>query len=400
MARKLNRLYGRRGLTEVEHLHLPVGPEKPRVLYFMVAYPNFSETYMHEEIRSLCDDFEIKIITYQESERPRRRSWEYERIDYRAPCLVYDSIEQIDQEFTARAQRGFISRVSKIIDEFKPDVLHCHYLGLALLMRFLAEKHQVPFTIRTHSMDTLSEPQAKLRANCQAANSPWCKQVLAFPAACQRLIEHGLDPAKLRSTWPIIDFERFYRPEKLISTGGVMCAGPAIPKKAHQEFIDLAATLRDSGRHFDLYAEGPSLEKTRRYNEQLDNPATITYADPDDMHEVYPRYDWLVYPSDPAINKVGLPVTIVEAMAAGLGICWHELPGRRQEQLDFLGGAGYLFKSIDEVPSILSRPYPEDRRASGFDAARRCDSGLQKNLLSDVWLEAAKDSADARPVQM
>ena len=91
------------------------------------------------------------------------------------------------------------------------------------------------------------------------------------------------------------------------------------------------------------------------------------------MPAVYPEHDWLVYPSCTKINKVGLPCAIAEAQAAGLGVCWQELPGRRQEQLDFLGGGGFLFHSIDEVPSIIARPYPEVMRQAGFEAARRCD---------------------------
>ena len=37
-------------LSEPKH---PVG-RRPRVLIFIVGYPTFSETYMHEEIRSLA----------------------------------------------------------------------------------------------------------------------------------------------------------------------------------------------------------------------------------------------------------------------------------------------------------------------------------------------------------
>jgi hypothetical protein len=147
--------------------------------------------------------------------------------------------------------------------------------------------------------------------------------------------------------------------------------------------------LRGSDLSLDLYADGPQLQWVRRYNEANGNPIRITYADPDDMPDVYPQYDWIVYPSDPEINKVGLPVALAEALASGIGVCWQELPGRRDEQLEFLGGAGYLFASIDEVPGIVSRPYPEEKRLAGYEAARRCDIERTKSLLSDAWPEVA-----------
>lgn len=358
---------------------------KPRVLYFIVRYPNFSETYMHEEMRTVRDEFDLGIVTYKVSDHPRRNPFPYEVIDYDDTCLVYGKFDKIDQEFQSAAQQEFLQKVGAVIERFRPDVLHAHYFGLGLLLEQLARRHQVPFTIRTHSMDVLSEPPAKLAALCAAANSPWCLRVLAFPTFRQQLIGIGLHPDKVVACWPAVAVKRFLRPERRPPTGRVMCVGPAIKKKAHSEFVDLAWRMRRSGLTFDLYARGMELENTRAYNARSRNVVNVTYADPEDMPEVYPRYDWLVYPSDTKINKVGLPTAIAEAQAAGLGVCWQELPGRREEQLDFLGGAGFLFRSIKEVPAILGRPYPEEMRLRGLENARKCDIEEHKGLLTDAW---------------
>jgi hypothetical protein len=175
-----------------------------------------------------------------------------------------------------------------------------------------------------------------------------------------------------------------------------MCCGPAIPKKAHSDFIDLAAMMRGrSDLEFDLYSRGFTMGATRAYNAEQGNAVRLRYADPEDMPGVYPHYDWLVYTSDPQINKVGLPVGIAEAQASGIGVCWQALPGRREEQLDYLGGAGFLFESLDELPEILSRPYPNAMRLQGFEAARRSDIEGHKHLLADVWSAAADSSERA-----
>jgi Glycosyltransferase Family 4 len=358
---------------------------RPRVLFFIVGYPTFSETYMHEEIRSLWPDYEIKIITYRETEFPRANSFPYEVIKYKDSDLVYGPIEKARPEFAGWRQRLFLYKVSKIIRKFKPDFMHAHYLGLGLLLRKLAEDFKIPFTIRTHSMDVLSEPRNKLEAMTEAANSQWCLRVLAFPESRNRLIERGLHPDKVVSCWPVINFGKFYNPQKRTPTRRVMCAGPAIPKKAQHELVDLAVLMRGSGYEFDLYGKGSTEKSTRSYNEKAGNPINILYRDPDDMPGAYAEHDWLVYPSCTKINKVGLPVAIPEAQAAGLGVCWQELPGRRQEQLDFLGGGGFLFNSIADVPSIISQPYPEAMRQAGFEAARRCDIEQHKQLLTSAW---------------
>jgi len=365
---------------------------RPRVLYFIVAYPTFSETYMHEEIRSLVGEYDVKIITYRRTASPRLESFPYELIEYSDPCLVYGKIERINLEMNSPTQEEFLRKVGAVIEEFKPDVMHGHYLGLGLLLSKLAQRYHIPFTLRTHSMDVLSEPREKLRAFCEAANSAWCLRVLAFPSNRHRLLAEGLSSTKTVSCWPVLNFARFYRPEQRLRTGRVLCAGPAIAKKAHGDFVDLAASMRESGLSFDLYSEGPQLKDTRVKNDSLGGPVSLKYADPDNMPEVYPLYDWLVYPSDTQINKVGLPVVIAEAQAAGLGVCWQELPGRRGEQLDFLGGGGFLFRSISEVPAMLLRPYPEEMRQCGFAAAMRCDIEQHKGLLSEMWHQVPERS--------
>jgi len=359
---------------------------RPRVLCFIVSYPTFSETYMHEEIRGLRDRFDIEIITYRRTEIPRKSAFPYRLIEYNDTCLQYGDWIAVDPHFRTEGQRRFIEAVDEVIREFRPDFMHAHYLGFALLLKHLGERHAIPWTVRTHSMDVLSEPEGKLQRLCAAANTEHCRRVLAFPGHRQRLTGAGLESGKLTDVWPVLNFQRFHRPEPREPTGRVLCAGPAIRKKAHEKFIELAATMADSSLRFDLYAAGPTLEACARRNTELQNPARITYADPDDMPDVYPWYDWLVYPSDTGINKVGLPLAAAEAMAAGLGVCLQELPGRREEQLDFLGGAGYLFSDIEEVPAILSAGYPDEKRRAGFESARRFDLQSHKHLLTDAWV--------------
>jgi glycosyltransferase involved in cell wall biosynthesis len=368
----------------------PLEGRRLRALYFIVQYPTFSETYMHEEIRSLRDQYDIKIITYRVTEYPRRDPFPYQVIEYGESCLVYGPIEKVNQDFSSRKQKAFLKKVDAVIEEFAPDVMHAHYFGMALLLRKLAERYHLPFTLRTHSMDMLSEPPEKIKALCDAANSPWCRRVLAFPAFRSWLVDRGLHADKVASCWPVINFARFYQPERRPRAGRVLCAGPAIQKKAHKDLVDLAVLMHGSGLSFDLYAKGHELESTRDHNERAGTVVRITYADPDDMPKVYPEYDWLVYPASAQINKVGLPTAIAEAQASGLGVCWQELPGRREEQLEFLGGGGFLFRSVDELPAIISEPYPEPMRLRGLENARKCDIEGHKALLTEAWGQAAR----------
>ncbi len=360
---------------------------KQRVLVFIVQYPNFSETYMHEELRNLAEDYDVHIITYKKSPFPRRETFSYTLIEYDLPCFVYYPYEQVDWDLTKPESVRFLASVEEVIKDFQPDILHGHYFGLTILLQHLAEIHKLPFTVRTHSMDVLREPAVKLEKLCALSNSAWCAGILAMPQFRQRLREHGLAESKLVDCFPLINFEKFYKPEKREKSGKIICAGPSSPKKAHKDFVDLALMMKEAGSElqFDLYTDGYTLQDTVNYNESKGKPVSIMYVDPDEMPEIYSQYDWLVYPADPKINRVGFPVGMVEAQASGLGVLWQELPERREEQLKNLQGAGILYKKIEEVPALLMQPYPEEMRQKGFERAKLCSAKDQSHLLTDCW---------------
>ena len=377
-------------------------PGRTRVLILMHSYPAYSETYMHEEIRSLSRDFNLRLVSLTRTPQPRRVAFEHRVVWYPGSLVgsspVYSELARINLSLDRWWQRWFLRRLDKVIEEFEPDVLHGHYLGLGLILQALSARHQIPFTLRTHSMDTLSEPSDKLQVLCRALNSDWCRGVIAFPGSRERLVAAGLSPEKSRHCWPVVAFGRFHRPEARERQGRVLCVGPAGRKKGHSDFVTLASKMRgQSDLTFHLYGSGgSSLDETLTHSRRLGDVIEIHYADPDDMHEVYPRHDWLVYPADLKIQKVGLPVAIAEAQAAGLGVCWQELPGRRDEQLAYLGGGGFLFKSINEVPAIIVQPYPESMRQAGFRAARRCDIERHRHLCADEWKRSCPGTSGGR----
>jgi hypothetical protein len=58
-----------------------------------------------------------------------------------------------------------------------------------------------------------------------------------------------------------------------------------------------------------------------------------------------------------------------------------------------------LFRSIDEVPSIITHithPSPEEMRQAGFEAARRCDIEQHKELLRSAWSDQLAGTDDER----
>jgi len=321
---------------------------KPRILYLLSEYPQLSETYVKTEIEALQPDFDIFVVAFRKADLPYRRHVPFE----------------LTREF---------GRVVQIIRDFKPCVLHAHYLNMAPVIAQVAAAQRLPYTIRAHSFDVLALPPGGLTVN------EHCLGVLVFPFTRPLLESKGLPPNKIVDCYPAVNFARFH--DRSPNGDGVLNLGACLPKKRFEDFIDLACLM--PGATFNLYTIGYATEALADYNRSRGGPVNLCpTVEPEEMPAVYKRHQWLVYTACPKLATVGWPMAVAEAQAAGLGVC---LPNLRPDLAEYLGGAGYLYDSVQELPAILSRPYPEEMREKGFEQARKSDIQRHKTKLTDLW---------------
>ena len=353
---------------------------KPRVLFLLNEYPHISQTYIKNEIEALEADYEIKIVTRKSAD------------------IAYDNHRPHN---FAKDMDDFVAAVR----EFRPDVLHTHYLTELHFVGQLAEITGIPFTVRTHSFDTIAlrrkswagRIKQMIKRQPPLERSPWfmegvramdselCLGVLSFPCAREWLHNAGVDDQKLIDCFPVVRFEHFH--DRSPNGEAVMNTGVTSPQKAMTDFLRLANKVPES--EFNLYAMGHQIDDLRR--EAADMGAHVNFIDPvqpEAMLAEYKKHRWLVYTGDFDIPTVCWPMAIAEAQAAGVGIC---MPNLRPDLAQYVGeGAGVLYDSIDELPGIVSGPVPDEMRERGFKQAKKSDIAVHKHLLTDLWDEAMK----------
>ena len=329
---------------------------KTRVLMILRGYPAISQTYMTNEVDALKDDYDLRIVTTAAPHLPKKSYYPFDVVK----------------------EQG---RLCEIIEEFKPHVMHAHYLNMAELLATLGERYRIPFTIRTHSFDSIRRWVSKPGIGfpeVRAVRSDACAAVLGFPFSRATMEQIGIPPSKLIDCYPVVNYQRFY--DRSPNGDAVLNVGACIPKKRMENFVDLAKLV---DQKLNLYAIGRESATLCSYNEANGSPIEVHRAvEPEEMPAVYKAHGWLVYTACPKLNTVGWPVAVAEAQAAGLGICF---PNIRPDVAEYVGKAGYLYNSIEEVSDILSRPYPEEMREQGFEHAKKSDIERHKHLLTDVW---------------
>ncbi|MGR8919472.1 MAG: glycosyltransferase [Gammaproteobacteria bacterium] len=343
---------------------------KPRVMYVLRQYPQVSETYVQTEIDAVSEDFEVIVIALNDAAKIGNTAYQQHN-----PYLVINDIGQLQNA----------------VRMFRPQVLHTHWMISAPLVYRLAKTLNVPFTVRAHSFDTLPSEGPRLadwrktapQVIPQTTRDPLCLGVLAFPFSRPFFESNGADMSKLIDCYPCVDFKRFYDPSP--NGDAIMNVGACIPKKRMEDFLELGASMPE--RRFDIYPVSYQTEQLAARNQAMGSPVNIhAPVEPAKMPAEYKKHRWLVYTADWQINAIGWPLSVAEAQASGTGVL---LPAVRPDIEQYLGGAGYAYRSLQEAREIISGEVPATMREAGFGNAKRSDVYEHRRLLTELWARAA-----------
>jgi glycosyltransferase involved in cell wall biosynthesis len=331
---------------------------RPKVLYLVREYPQISQTYIKVELEAVLDRYEVRVLTLGPADVAEPKH---------LPFSITPGLAQIQA----------------VIREFKPDIIHTHYIILAKLAAELAAEAGIPFTLRTHSFDVMETEGARANPDWLAIRehlkSEDCLGVLCFPFLRPGLEQFGIPSNKLIDAPPVVAVQRFM--DRGPNGRAVMNLGAVRPKKQMQDFVELARLLPE--REFNLYALGYDAAQLRAYAES--RQARVNFMPPvshDFMPAEYKKHEWLVYTAHPSLKSVGWPMAVAEAQAAGVGVC---LANIRPDLKDYVGDAGYLYTDINKVKELISGPVPKEMRETGFEQAKKSDIATHIHKLTDLW---------------
>lgn len=361
---------------------------KPKVLYFLWEYPQFSQSYVYREIAHLQNDYDILVLALNKGTPPISK-------DVEVPYKIIPNFKQL----ITHAQ------------SWGPDIIHTHWAFMARRTSKIAEACNAPFTIRSHSFDTLPdfdhrqpikrtlknhlnrfipwEPFRfrKLTPNSYSLyeqknylNHPLCLGILHFPGREKTLIPAGIKKELLHPCFPVVDATFFEN--KTPNGEGIMNTGILLGKKNLKEFIQLAQMV--SNRSFTYYGLVTQRDShIEKYNQQQKYPVDLrTVTNYDQMPAEYKKNQWLVYTMDPEINTVGWPMAIAEAWAAGVAVL---IPNIREDLKSYIGDAGIIYNSLQEAAEIISSPPDPAMIARGHERAKLADIAIHKKTLTDIW---------------
>lgn len=331
--------------------------EETRILYLLGRYPQWSETFIRQDLQMLMDlGVPLLPVTLFPGNVDRRPEWPRvtclsppERVPHRGQkhrkSMSFFGRLQPRSLRTALSlfhHRQLQAMLRELVKEHGICHVHAEFADLpAVLASSLSHTCQIGYSVGVHARDVNVPKYDPHHLYTDALFITVCNEfarqalLQLCPEAAPRihLIHHGLDPRG----WP---FRRetleFARPLQLLF------AGRFVPKKGIETLFQAMARMNGVGTPaaLRLLGNGPSENSLRQLARDLDIEEQLTWSGVVSRAEVrtaLTHCDALVVPSleDDQGDQDGIPNVLVEAMAVGtpvVGTTAGSLPEVLNEQ--------------------------------------------------------------------
>jgi colanic acid/amylovoran biosynthesis glycosyltransferase len=368
--------------------------EAPTVAHVIHASPAATETFVHNQIRTLRRHRPVLVCHH-------RRAEAHFTVD--PTVAVADVVSPPTARLDALAYR--IARqtlpwagaaLARYVVQQDARLLHYHYLLDARFLLALKRRTGLPAVVSCYGYDVSSFP-AKAWGLAGRYLIPAFRELdlfLAMSDDMRRDLERlGCPPAKIRVHYYGTDTTRFVRPVRDYARepATVLVCGTLEPKKAQDLVLEaLRRVEMRAGIPFRvvLVGEGPLRPTLERLIDEYgwrDRVAMVGHVpyESDALLDHYDQADIFALPSVTVRgDKEGIPGTIVEAMAAGLPVVgsWH---------------AGIPAVIDDGATGLLVGERDVDALAHAFE--QLLTDGDLRERLGRAAAQRAREELDLRP---
>lgn len=331
-----------------------------RVVLFSGEYPVLSETFVWREAESLRQQgISLEVATLRAAKVPARGVAPARWVLFNNGVLgaILNSIKAlitspaksiklltfaakiaVDSQSNLKTKSKILFQglcalgIAREVKTFAPDWIHCHFAHApATYAMFVAKYLDIPWSFTGHANDLFQRRillEEKLNdAAGVACISRWHKafytNVSPSSTAKMRVIRCGVDI-------PNIAAQEANQSFKIIAVGRL------IEKKGFHILLQACAGLGDIGElEINIIGDGPENEKLHQLARELPQNVTVNFLGAlphQDILSTVAKSDLFVMPciDDKNGDRDGIPVSMMEAMAAGVPVLSGDLPAIRE----------------------------------------------------------------------
>lgn len=318
-----------------------------KVLYVLANCPQASESYIEAEMSYV-----------------RSRGVEVQ---------VWSNVAGFGDPAPVRVHRGALQSA---VSEFRPDLVHVHYLVTAAALLPLIP--DVPATVRAHSFDWAQSTVEYVSAFKSV------RAIYAFPHFAREVSSRKVVPLPVAYDATLYDgpIAAPTQRDRIVR----LAAGRRV--KGLEDFMAVSAKVSPRGEfHLAVCQVRGDEEYVSQLTERGRSCGVQVHQNLLRAQAVELTRTAEIYldTSDPGGHPFGMPISIAEAMASGLVVIARDRPGARE----YIGEAGMFYESVEEATALVETAL--ECRVADLEAIRNIAMRQARKFRSDVVLPRLVD---------
>ncbi len=414
--------------------HIQPPTNASRVAYLVTKFPLLTETFIYDELLALDElGFDLSFFAFYPTDKPSHAhiqklqklisyipsilSWAHLAAHWHfartRPAAYWGTLGCIIREtwrtpaVLGKSLYAFAKGVTlaRLLEPRPPQHLHAHWATMPTTAALVVSRLLgIPFSFTAHAWDIYREPAllaakldaAALAVTCSEYNRQYLRQLCPPAANRIHVIRYG------------VNLERFtYRQQyPAAQPSRILTVGRLVEKKGLHWLIEACARLRDQGIDFvcTIVGDGPQRADLEQLvqTHHLQDAVKLTGGLPHEkLRDFWRTANVFALPCMVAQdgNRDGIPVVLIEAMAAGIPVVSTSVSGIPELIEDGVTGMLVAPNEADQLSQAIARVLADPQLAVRLaEAGRRrveqeYDLARNAQVKGRLFAPAADDCA-------
>lgn len=304
--------------------------------------------------------------------------------------IIPDMVREISPIHDWKANR----ELQRLFRKIQPDLVHCHSSKAGILGRWAAKQCGIPSVFTAHGWaftDGVPETKRKIYRLAEKIAGMWCKKIICVSEYDRELALKEV-PA-LRDKMVTVhncitdtEYQKDWNQYNLQKNIEIVTVARFSPQKRILESIDLIKKAMDAHLplRFTFIGEGPLYKQALSYAAQQGVGQVVTFLGArTDVEKLLPQYDLFLLLS----NWEGFPISILEAMRAGLPVMASDVGGVKEAVKDWENG-WLIPRDESQLLGLLSKISMDKRQLMKMGKKSRSlfNEHFQViNMIKQIW---------------
>jgi glycosyltransferase involved in cell wall biosynthesis len=264
--------------------------------------------------------------------------------------IVPDLVRRISPIHDVKANLA----IQKLLKQIKPDIVHCHSSKAGIIGRWVAKQCHIPAVFTAHGWaftEGVSPKKQKIYRFIEKIAGMWCRKIICVSdydknLALREIPEFRDKLLTVHNCIPDTEYRKKWVDYNAVKPLQIVTVARFSPQKKIKETLQiLSLALQQNLKiHITFIGDGPQFDESVVYAQKLNVENAVTFLGArTDVEKLLPKFDLFLLLS----NWEGFPISIIEAMRAGLPIMASDVGGVKEAVIH--GKNGWLIPRDDST---------------------------------------------------